>query len=250
MQQRIQEPLRTSVPLEFSPARRARSYWLAAGIWASLLICGVTGGMIFGRESAELVEFEQRLIEPGSEQALAESFRSEQAMLPAPVPRGSPADDVEPSAEPDETTAEDVEEVADTGTPEEIGQRVTDAIFSAPQQALDAAAEAQIEEEARADLSKREVELTAEARDTGHIAVVKRLLSARDLPTARLVALDCLAATPANAECHKLLGTVYAKLGDSENGAAQYREFLRIADPKHPDYDRVQQIIKAFENPK
>lgn len=57
----------------------------------------------------------------------------------------------------------------------------------------------------------------------------------------------CIKAEPKNYECHKLLGTVYAKSNNSEAGAKEYKEFLRLAPPGHPAISQVQAIIDQFE---
>ena len=44
----------------------------------------------------------------------------------------------------------------------------------------------------------------------------------------------CLKAEPKNAECHLMLGKLYASREDYEGEAIEYREFLRFAPAKHP----------------
>ena len=78
----------------------------------------------------------------------------------------------------------------------------------------------------------------------------KRLMRDKQYPAAKVQLERCIRATPKNADCHKLLGTAWAKLNDSEKGAREYREFIRLAPPDHPDIDKVKAILSAFETGK
>ena len=74
----------------------------------------------------------------------------------------------------------------------------------------------------------------------------KTLLKEKEYPAAKRVLTECITRTPHNANCHKLLGTVYAKLGEVELGATEYRKFLQYAPPDHADYGRVREILSAY----
>lgn len=75
----------------------------------------------------------------------------------------------------------------------------------------------------------------------------RQLMSDKAFDLARQKLIGCIDDQPASADCHKLLGTVYARQGESEQGASEYREFLRYAPLNHPDYDRVALILETFE---
>ncbi len=70
-------------------------------------------------------------------------------------------------------------------------------------------------------------------------------LRARDYSEAKKVLLDCLKVDPKAFECAKLLGSVYAKLGDAELSVKYYRKFLELAPPDHPDRSKVQEMMSA-----
>jgi tetratricopeptide (TPR) repeat protein len=78
----------------------------------------------------------------------------------------------------------------------------------------------------------------------------KALMKDKQFPTARSKLDKCVKLSPKNADCHKLLGTAWAKQGDSEKGAKEYREFIKYAPPDHPDIDRVKAILDSFDHPK
>ncbi len=78
----------------------------------------------------------------------------------------------------------------------------------------------------------------------------KALSKDKQYPAARSKLEKCIKVMPKNPDCHKLLGNVWAKQGDSDKGAKEYREFIKYAPPDHPDYERVKQILEAFDHPK
>ena len=72
----------------------------------------------------------------------------------------------------------------------------------------------------------------------------------KQYPAAKSKLEGCVKANPKNADCHKLLGTAWAKLGEPDKGAREYKEFLRLAPPDHPDLDKVKTIINQYEGVK
>ncbi len=74
---------------------------------------------------------------------------------------------------------------------------------------------------------------------------VQQLVRERRWVEARLQGIDCVRTNPSLAQCHKLLGTTYVKLGDDELGAEEYRTFLKLA-PNHPDAEKVLQILDGL----
>ena len=58
----------------------------------------------------------------------------------------------------------------------------------------------------------------------------------------------CIKVAPKNPDCHKLLGSIWGRLEQPDKGLREYKEFIRLAPPDHPDLDRVKQIISQFEN--
>jgi len=78
----------------------------------------------------------------------------------------------------------------------------------------------------------------------------KRLFKDKQYPAAKTQLEKCIRAAPRNPDCHKLLGTVWAKLNEPEKGAREYREFMRLASPDHPDVEKVGKILEAFERQK
>ncbi len=78
----------------------------------------------------------------------------------------------------------------------------------------------------------------------------KRLFKDKQYPAAKTQLEKCIKVMPKHADCHKLLGTTWAKLGDPDKGAREYKEFLRLAPPDHPDFSRVTVILDSFEKQK
>jgi hypothetical protein len=74
----------------------------------------------------------------------------------------------------------------------------------------------------------------------------KRLFKDKQYPAAKTQLQKCVNLKPANYECHKLLGTVWAKLNEPDRGAREYGEFHRLAPPDHPDRDKVKSILDAY----
>ncbi len=70
-------------------------------------------------------------------------------------------------------------------------------------------------------------------------------LKAKDYPEAKKVLLDCLKVDGKAFECAKLLGSVYARLGENEPSVRYYRKFLELAPPDHPDRSKVQAMLDA-----
>ena len=65
-----------------------------------------------------------------------------------------------------------------------------------------------------------------------------RVVDQTQLAAARTQAMTCLKLNPANAECHKALGAIYERLGETENASAEYRQFLRLAPTGVADLSR------------
>jgi hypothetical protein len=78
----------------------------------------------------------------------------------------------------------------------------------------------------------------------------KKLFMDKQFPAAKAMLEKCIRTNPAQADCHKLLGTVWAKLNDPYRGAREYREFLRLAPRDHPDREKVKLILETFDEPK
>ena len=76
------------------------------------------------------------------------------------------------------------------------------------------------------------------------LAAARADLRAGQLPLAKGRLLECLKAAPTNADCHKLLGSVYGKLHDDVHAAAEYREYLKVAEPDDPQLPRVREILE------
>jgi serine/threonine-protein kinase len=64
---------------------------------------------------------------------------------------------------------------------------------------------------------------------------------------ARSKARECIRLEPGNAECHLLLGSAAVRLGDQEEGARHYRQFLELASSDHPMASRVLRILQEYE---
>jgi ABC transport system ATP-binding/permease protein len=80
--------------------------------------------------------------------------------------------------------------------------------------------------------------LVTEARD--HI---KKL----EYPQAKTKLNNCIKVEPANAVCHKLLGSTYAFLKDNKKGVLHYKKFIELA-PDDPSAAKVKGIIDAYES--
>jgi ABC transport system ATP-binding/permease protein len=76
----------------------------------------------------------------------------------------------------------------------------------------------------------------------------KKLFKDKQFPAAKTRLENCIRLSPKNSDCHKLLGTVWAKLNEPDKGAREYREFLRYAPPDHPDIDKVKAILETFDS--
>ncbi|MCY1043025.1 protein kinase [Corallococcus sp. bb12-1] len=57
------------------------------------------------------------------------------------------------------------------------------------------------------------------------------------------LAQTCLDRVPSAAECHRMLGVLYAKMLASEKSEEHYEQFLRFAPPDHPKREGVMQIL-------
>ncbi len=88
------------------------------------------------------------------------------------------------------------------------------------------------------------------AEAAGLLDEAKALMKEKQYPAARSKLEKCVKVMQKNADCHKLLGTVWAKTNESEKGAREYREFLKYAPPDHPDIEKVKQILETFDHPK
>ena len=79
-------------------------------------------------------------------------------------------------------------------------------------------------------------------------AVVRRIrqqLRGNQVNAAKLSALGCLRDQPSQPQCHKLLGTVYARLSDPERAAEEYERFVQLA-PDHVDAPKVRAILEQY----
>ncbi len=74
----------------------------------------------------------------------------------------------------------------------------------------------------------------------------KRLFKDKQYPAAKTQLDKCIKVKPSNYDCHKLLGTTWAKLNEPDKGAREYKEFVRLAPPDHPDLDKVKAILDAY----
>lgn len=95
---------------------------------------------------------------------------------------------------------------------------------------------------------------TAKTVDTNKVqelkAQAKEHLKARRYNEAGALLDQCIKADPSFAECHLMRGTVYAKSGDMERAALQYRAFLERAAPDDPSVPRLKQILEDYERGK
>jgi pSer/pThr/pTyr-binding forkhead associated (FHA) protein/tetratricopeptide (TPR) repeat protein len=72
------------------------------------------------------------------------------------------------------------------------------------------------------------------------------LFRAKQHHDARIMAEKCIALTPKDGRCHKLLGAIHATLKDLDKAAKHYREFLKLA-PKDPSAARVQELLNEYD---
>ncbi|WP_443096600.1 protein kinase domain-containing protein [Pyxidicoccus parkwayensis] len=79
------------------------------------------------------------------------------------------------------------------------------------------------------------------------LAQGQALFKAGRLAAARAEARKCVADEPLNAECHLLLGSVEARLGNVEEGAKHYRRFLELAPADHPHASKVIRVLQEYE---
>jgi tetratricopeptide (TPR) repeat protein len=75
----------------------------------------------------------------------------------------------------------------------------------------------------------------------------KLLQKDKQFPAARAKLEKCIKLAPKQPDCHKVLGSVWAKQGESDKGAREYREFMKYATPDHPDYEKVKAILESFD---
>lgn len=66
------------------------------------------------------------------------------------------------------------------------------------------------------------------------------------LAEAEVTARACIQKYPAEAHCHLLLGSTVARRGRAEEGAKEYREFLRLA-PDDPAAPKVKRLLEDYE---
>jgi len=74
-----------------------------------------------------------------------------------------------------------------------------------------------------------------------------RALAAGRLNDAREILTDCVARFPSAAQCHRLLGSVYAEIDDTRESIMHYKMYLKLK-PNAPDADRVRSLIKSAES--
>ncbi len=80
-----------------------------------------------------------------------------------------------------------------------------------------------------------------------HQGLAKDLLQDSDaLAAARAELNQCISIDPRRADCHKLLGVVDVAMGAPVPGAAEYREYLRLA-PRGPDAEAVGAFLEAID---
>ncbi|MFP2930861.1 protein kinase domain-containing protein [Pyxidicoccus sp. 3LG] len=79
------------------------------------------------------------------------------------------------------------------------------------------------------------------------ISSARALIRAGKYEAARTRARECLALQPDQAECHLLLGSAAARLGQMEEGAKHYRRFLEEAPADHPQASKVIGLLEAYE---
>ena len=58
----------------------------------------------------------------------------------------------------------------------------------------------------------------------------------------------CVRLDPSNAECHRLLGEVHEKLDHRQDSALEYRKFMDLVGPRHPDYEQVSLTVFGLEH--
>ena len=66
------------------------------------------------------------------------------------------------------------------------------------------------------------------------------------LGKAKVLLLKCIKLDAGNSDCHRVLGSVYAKMGDPKNGVKHYKKFLEL-DPDHQKAPQVRQMVEAYE---
>jgi hypothetical protein len=89
---------------------------------------------------------------------------------------------------------------------------------------------------------------TAPVRGGGEaLESARSLFKAKKYEAARTRARQCVAQAPKDAECHLLLGSVEARLGNQAEGAKHYQRFLELAPGDHPQASKVLRILQEYE---
>lgn len=84
--------------------------------------------------------------------------------------------------------------------------------------------------------------------DNGPLAAeARRLMESNQTGEAMVTLKLCLEADLKNAECHLMLGKVYASRDDYEGEALEYRAFLRYASAGHPARWWVKEILAEHD---
>src|SRR5207248_3683594 len=78
-------------------------------------------------------------------------------------------------------------------------------------------------------------------------AAAKESIENRHYGEAHKVLRQCVEAEPRNADCHLLLGQLFALEHDYRGEAAEYRAFLSLAPPAHPDRWWVTDILAEHD---
>lgn len=73
----------------------------------------------------------------------------------------------------------------------------------------------------------------------------KALLAGR-LSAAKESLLECVQKSPSFADCHRLLGVLFAQLDDTRNSVKHYRRYVQLK-PNAPDAPRVRRMIRDVE---
>ncbi|WP_323379113.1 serine/threonine-protein kinase [Pyxidicoccus xibeiensis] len=79
------------------------------------------------------------------------------------------------------------------------------------------------------------------------IANVRALLKAKKYHAARQRAQECVSQAPKNADCHLLLGSAAARVGQQEESVKHYRRFLELAPATHPQASQVLSFMESYE---
>lgn len=85
------------------------------------------------------------------------------------------------------------------------------------------------------------------------LADIRELLKAKQdakYREALRLAKECTQVAPSNADCHLMLGTVEARLGNIDKGADHYRRYIELAPENHPLRAGVLERLKTYDTGK